>query len=204
MESAIEQFLAGLEPGPASHGLLFLAAGIEYVFPPFPGDTIVLMGAFLVGARGWDPLPVYAAVNLGGAAGMALTHACGRFLARRDAAWRLRSPRWARLARRLDPLLPLLARRPAWYLLLNRFLPSVRALLFVAAGRAGVSLPRTLLLGGLSALLWNALLLAAGAAIGDNFERLAGLFARYNLAAWIAIGVLAGAAALWLSGRRRA
>ena len=34
--------------------VLCLSACIEYLFPPFPGDTITVFGAFLVARRGWS------------------------------------------------------------------------------------------------------------------------------------------------------
>ena len=60
-----------------------------------------------------------------------------------------------------------------------------------------------LLLGGLSALLWNALLLFAGAVLAKNVDELLSLVTRYS---WTAGGLLAAVALglllRWLVRRR--
>jgi membrane protein DedA with SNARE-associated domain len=82
-------------------------------------------------------------------------------------------------------------------------MPGIRAFLFVAAGASRLPVLRTVLLGGLSALIWNALLLAAGTLVARNVGDLLRLVDRYM---WGAGGVMVAAAgallgrALW---RRR-
>lgn len=195
MEETIQQFLEGLELGPLAVCLLFLAAGIEYICPPFPGDSVVLMGAFLVGARGWNPVVVYGALNMGSVGGMILSHRFGLYMRHRDPKWREKYRLWTRVAPSLDRVMPFFIRHAALYLSLNRFLPSIRALFFIAAGMARVPLYKVLIYGGLSALAWNALLLVIGSAIGDNWEKLVALFSRYNKMAW---GVVIFFLVLWL------
>ena len=203
MEQQILDFLTGLQLGPLALALLFCAAGIEYVFPPFPGDSITLFGAVLVGAGGWPAAPVYAAITAGSILGMAIDHRFGRFVASRDQHWRGRSGWWRKVGVQLDRTLPVFARRPTAYLICNRFLPSIRALFFVAAGMVGVPLWRTLLFGALSALAWNALTFGLGAPVGSNWQVLLGWLKTYNAIAWVA--VIPGVAFfLWRLRRRRA
>ena len=66
-------------------GLLVLAASafVEYVFPPFPGDTITLFGAVLITAYSWNFAAVYGAVMVGSVAGSMLAFAAGGTLQRR-------------------------------------------------------------------------------------------------------------------------
>jgi membrane protein DedA with SNARE-associated domain len=201
LEQQILDFLAGLELGPLTLALLFCAAGIEYVFPPFPGDTITLLGAALVGAGGWPAAPVFAAITAGGLLGMAIDHRFGRFVAARDQHWRLRFSWWRKIGVQLDRTLPVFARRPTAYLICNRFLPSIRALFFVAAGMVGLSLWRVLLFGGVSAVVWNAIIFALGAALGTNWQTLLGWVEAYNAFAWLAL--LAVLALLFWRLRRR-
>jgi membrane-associated protein len=79
-----------------------------------------------------------------------------------------------------------------WLLLANRFLPGVRAFLFVAAGAVRLPLPRVLALGAVSAAAWNALLLGAGGLLARNADELALLADRYTRAITAALcaGVL--------------
>jgi membrane-associated protein len=182
---------------------LFGAALIEYVFPPFPGDAICLFGAFLVGHAGWSLPVVFAAVLAGNVVGFAADYAAGvwlrRRVARRQAAGHAPSPR-------LQAVLGLEERfrtRAAMTLLLNRFLPGIRAFLFVGAGFFGYSPARTVLWGTLSALAWNALIFTAGVAVGLNWDELSTWMARYTTVVWILLGLVAVALLLRWRLRRR-
>ncbi len=67
--------------GPLAPVILFGASFIEYVFPPFPGDTIVLLGAWYAvhGALSWPT--AFAAVTLGAVLGAWFGWRVGRALA---------------------------------------------------------------------------------------------------------------------------
>lgn len=178
--------------------VLFGASLVEYVFPPFPGDTIVVLGAWYA-VQGVISWPVaFTAVTLGAIAGAWLDWRVGRSIAPVvEARVALRGPIDAGRLARFEAAY----RRWGWLLLVgNRFLPGIRAFLFVAAGAARVPLSKVLLLGGLSAALWNAALLGVGALIARNLAEMSAILERYTRAAWIAMGlvvaVLVGRAAL--------
>jgi membrane protein DedA with SNARE-associated domain len=181
------------ELGPFGYLVLGLAAMLEYVFPPFPGDTITLLGG-VYAVRGERPWPlVLLSVTVGSVLGAAINYRFGQFIA-------------DRLERRPDEKLFLglsharmhalqhkMVERGTFLLVINRFLPSLRALIFVAAGASAMPLGKVLSLGALSALAWNLLMLAIGIALGGNIERLEDLFWTYQKVALIAVGaVLAG------------
>lgn len=190
MSSIGQDLLAFLATGQSSVGLavLFAAAAVEYVFPPFPGDTVTLFGAFLAAHSGWSVPLVFAAVTGGSLAGAAFDYAIGRRLGARDA--RELTGRLAAARARVEPVLERFARHGSIYIALNRFLPGIRALFFVAAGMARLPLGTVLLWGGVSAAAWNALVIAAGFAIGKSWQGLLDLLHTYTLAAWIAVGAL--------------
>ncbi len=187
--------------GPFAPAVLFAASFVEYVFPPFPGDTIVLLGAWYAthGALSWPA--TFAAVTGGAVAGAWIDWRLGRALgpaveSRAAARGLLDAGRVARFEaayRRWGDLL----------LVANRFLPGIRAFLFVAAGAAGLPLRRVLLLGAVSAALWNALLLAAGALMVRNLPELTGLAGRYANAAWALLAAIALLLLLRAAWRRR-
>lgn len=176
------------------------AALVEYVFPPFPGDTITLFGAVLITSHGWSPFLVIAAVLTGALAGTALDWAVGKRLAgstRVPQRWR---PRIERLVTRFE-------RHGAAYLFVARFLPGLRALSCVTAGMAGMALPAVLLWSGAASLLYNLGLIAVGSLVGANLDELRALVGRFTAVAWIALGavvVIAGAAWWWRRRRRGA
>ncbi|MCU0700181.1 MAG: DedA family protein [Myxococcaceae bacterium] len=190
--------------GPWGAVLLGVAALLEYVVPPFPGDSVTLLGGAYV-ARGDHPLVLVLASLLAfSVVGMA-------------AAWRL----GLALRHRLDPAahgplgfgltherlrrgLEVMRTRGDWVLVLNRFMPSFRALVFVAAGASGVPLARVLVLGSTSALAWNVLLLAVGYHLGANAEALEAWLARYRTGAVLVSGAALVAFLAWRWWRRRA
>ncbi|ABC79944.1 DedA family protein [Anaeromyxobacter dehalogenans] len=183
--------------GPYAPGILFFATLVEYVFPPFPGDLLVVLGAWYAveGAISW-PL-TFVSVTAGGLAGAWLDHRVGAALGRRLDARAARHGALSVQARRLERFEASYRRWGGWLLVANRFLPGVRAFIFIGAGASRIPLRRVLLLGGLSAALWNAVLLAAGAFLAHNQEELIQLVHRYTRVAWAA---LAACALLWVLG----
>jgi membrane-associated protein len=127
--------------------------------------------------------------RMGAAIGLRLD----RRMAARSPAWEVRLARFEAGYRRWGVGL----------LLLNRFLPGIRAFLFVAAGASGIPIRKVLLYGAISAALWNALLLGVGALAVENVEELVLLFDRYTHAAWAALGLAALGAAVLAFRRRR-
>jgi membrane protein DedA with SNARE-associated domain len=189
--------------GPAAPAILFLASFAEYVFPPFPGDLVVVFGAWYAvqGELSW---PVtFLAVTAGALAGAFLDHQVGASIGRRlDAR---AASRGLLSADRLARFEASYRRWGPWLLVANRFMPGVRAFVFVAAGASRIPLRTVLVYGGLSAAAWNAVLLALGALVAENVEELAGMVERYTRVATItlaAVAVTAVAVALWR--RRRA
>jgi membrane-associated protein len=190
MEDLVRALIDFLSAGQSAAGLgtLFLSAMIEYVLPPFPGDTVTLFGAFLAAVEGWSVPLVFVAVTAGSVAGAALDYALGRRLGR--APVETLTGRKRRLRELAAPLIARFERRGAAYLALNRFLPGIRALLFVAAGMARLPAWKVLAWGAAAAALWNALIIAAGFAVGANWPRLLEWLRTYTAIAWIAVGLI--------------
>lgn len=195
--------------GPWGYGLLFLAAFIEYVLPVFPGDSVAVLG----GAWAWRTsrswLGVWLALTLGNALGIWLQHGLGQALARSAQLGKA-----GKLSKRLGALGMTEVRMAAMgervrrhgvaLLLINRFLPSFRALVFLAAGMSGLSLPKTLFWGVLGSLVWSAFILGAGAWLGGNAQKALRFLEAYQAAAAWAVGaVVVLWAAWWLMRRRR-
>ncbi|MCC6747375.1 MAG: DedA family protein [Deltaproteobacteria bacterium] len=167
--------------------LLGLSALVEYVFPPFPGDTVTLFGAFLVVRHGWSMPWVYASVMVGSGVGALLDYGIGVWISRRYVEGRIFKGEAVR--RRINQVLLAFERHGALYIVLNRFLPAARAVIFIAAGMSRLKVGWVLFYSLLSAAAWNALILGAGYAVGANWDRLKLLFQRYALIAWGALGV---------------
>jgi membrane protein DedA with SNARE-associated domain len=186
---------------PVGLGILGVSAAIEYVFPPFPGDTITLFGAFLVTARGWSFALVFAAVLAGSGVGAMADFYFGRWFGRRESRW---LGRGAQAREAIDRLVAGFRRHGEVYLVINRFLPGIRSLFFVAAGMARMRPSRVLLWALVSATLWNLLIITAGALLGANWDRIQAFARTYSrgVSVLVALVVVVVVARWWVRRRR--
>lgn len=169
------------------YAVLFGGTFLEYVLPPFPGDTVVVAGAALVTAFGWPLWPVFATVTAGAVAGSAASWWVGRAIARRGIE-RLKP----RTRAAVSLLLARFDRHGPIYLVVNRFLAGVRTFFFIAAGMMGYRLGVVLFWSTVSSVIWNAGLLALGRFLGGNAQALEHVLIEYNLVVGaVIIGILA-------------
>jgi membrane protein DedA with SNARE-associated domain len=188
MLDQLDSWAEGL-PATAFVGVAFLAAMIEYLFPPFPGDSVTVL-AGVYAWRGDKPfLLTYVAILAGSLLGASIDYAVGRSLAHKLLR---RGPEETLLGvsqRQLLALTDRMRRSGTWLLVGNRFLPAVRGPIFAAAGAAELPFLKVFLLGAVSTLAWNALLFGAGVAVGGNLERLRALLRGYERAALFLLGL---------------
>jgi membrane protein DedA with SNARE-associated domain len=191
--------------GPLGYLVLALAALTEYLFPPFPGDTVALLGGAYAASGERSLILVLVALTAGSVAGMAGTWRVGLALGARLSTW---PPERRVLGVRVGALQQaqaLMRQRGAWLLVTNRFLPSFRAMVFLAAGASGVRLSRALLFGTLSAFAWNTLLVGAGLVVGRNARRIDDFLATYRVVALAVVALVAAVlVARWALRRSRA
>ncbi len=190
----MEEVLAWLQhsEGPLGYAALAAACCVEYLVPPLPGDTVALFGIVLAATAGWSAPLVYLALNVGAVGGGMAVYGIGRWIGGHRAE---RTPRFLRTQQAreaLDATIARFERHGALYLLLNRFVPALRGFFFLAAGIAGIPAWKVALYGTISAMLWNALLLALGWAAGSNLERLQGWLSIYTWAALAVVAVVVG------------
>ena len=174
---------------------------LEYVFPPFPGDTIALFGVFLCASAGWRVSAVYTALNAGSVSGGMAAYGVGRLF--RDPGRRPRLLRGPRTTAALATLAERYAEHGAMYVALNRFVPALRAFFFVAAGIAGLPPLSVAAYGLASALVWNAILLGVGYGLGASFEELETGLGVYG-ALMLAVALVAAIVISLRAFRRRA
>jgi membrane protein DedA with SNARE-associated domain len=188
-----EKFLNALNalPDALIYLLLGLSAFVENLFPPIPGDTITVFGAFLVGTGKLSFLRVYLATTAGSLLGfLALFWLAGllgrRFFIQRDFRF-LKAEQ--------------IMKAEAWFdkygfllIALNRFLPGVRSAVSIAAGLARFPLTVVGLLALLSCAVWNLIWILLGQTLGKNWDvveaRMSSLMTHYRNAVLIALGVI--------------
>lgn len=182
--------------------VLGLSALLEYLVPPFPGDTVTLFGAFLVTRHGWSMPLVFGAVLIGSGIGAMADFYIGRWMGRRYHDGRFIRGEGTR--KQIERVLDAFRRHGEIYVAINRFLPALRAVFFLAAGLAGLRAGRVLFFSLLSAALWNALIISVGYAVGTNWARIRGIFAAYSVVAWsLVAAIVVGLLIRWLLRRRK-
>lgn len=160
--------------------LLFFAAWIEYVFPPFPGDTLLVAGGFFV-AQGALPLVLtFLVLTAGSVTGCVVGWALGhhglglrRFI---------RPGYLERIKTNYD-------RWGAWLLIANRFVPGIRGAFMISTGLIKMPLKPILIWGTLSAILWNSVLIGLGYIFSDSLEQLLQITQAYGKTVLILIGL---------------
>lgn len=201
----VEHILAFIESQPVYIGLLLLmlSAMIEYIVPPFPGDSVTIVGAVMIPAANWPWWGVLGAVMIGSVAGSMADWWVGLWVARnaeRD-TWIHRFLRREKVAPKIAKIKAQFNKGGAIYIATNRFLPAFRALFFLAAGLTELEARRVAFWSAVSALAWNLGLLGVGYLVGYNLDELVRIVDNYTTAVLI---VLAVVVIVWIAwGRLR-
>ena len=202
----LDEFLQTLEHGPQywAYALVVAACAIEYVFPPIPGDTVALFAVALAVRAQLHWVFVYLAMTLGALLGGLAAWGFGVWLANHEDGWPsfLKTPG---ATRALDAVRRGYEQHGAMYLSVNRFLPALRAFFFVGAGLSRMRIGPVIVFGGISAAVWNAMLMVIGYAVGNNWEALRELAGRYTEATLILVALaLVAIVGRYLWDQRRA
>lgn len=189
--------------GAWGYALLGAVAFLEYVFPPVPGDVATVAGGAWAALDGRSLVLLHLTMTTAGMLGAAVCWRVGRGFEHRLAAMDPARTVFGFSVEQLHKTQAALKRRATSLLLLNRFLPGFRAVIFFAAGASDVPLFKTIGLGAVSASMLNALLLFAGVTIGHNEEALVAFFKRFQTLSFLLLAVvLLVFLARWLWRRR--
>lgn len=170
---------------------LGLSAFVENVFPPIPGDTITVLGAFLVGTKRLPFFGVYFSTTLGSLSGFMFLFWIGSLLGRR---FFIERDYWFFKAEDIF-------RAEEWYkkhgyflVLLNRFFPGIRSVISIAGGISKLRAFKVAWLALISSCVWNLIWIAFGFMLGNNWEtasdKMSYFLVRYNIAILILLGLV--------------
>ena len=200
MIEALLGWLSGLPPA-AVYGVVGVLAALENVFPPFPADASVAIGAFLVHkgvTTAWGIFVVTLIPNVAGAMGM-------YFLAARHAPALFRS----RLVQRLLPEDGMAFVRREYDrfgvlgLFFGRLLPGFRAIVPPFAGLVHVGPIRAGIPIVLASALWYGGIVYLGSTFGAQLETLLRGLDRFNQGMAVAALILALGLGVWIWRRAR-
>ncbi len=158
--------------------LLFVSAFVENVFPPIPGDTVTLIGAYLVTSGKLSFTGVYLSTSLGSVLGFFTMYMIGLKLGRKFLD--------SKIGRKVFTETQY-QKTEKWFskygygiIAANRFLSGTRSVISIFAGSFHLNWIYVLVLATLSALLWNGLLIYIIYVVGLNWEVITGLISQYN------------------------
>ena len=158
--------------------VLFVSAFVENTFPPIPGDTVTVLGAYLITTGFLGFWGVYISTTTGSVIGFFTMYMIGRKFGRSF----LHSEKRARFfdGHRIRKVEEWFNRYGYWVIAANRFLSGTRSVISLFAGIFNLKPLSVLLLSLLSAAVWNGALIYAGYQLGVNWERITGLISQYN------------------------
>lgn len=178
-------------------GLMVLMA-VENVFPPIPSEIVLPLAGFQVALGVLTYAGALAAATTGSLVGALLLYAVGRIGGR---PLLVRHGRLLRLsAAHLDRADGWFERHGSAVVLFGRLIPGVRSLVSIPAGVARMPLARFCALTALGSLAWNALLIAAGFALGANWDRVGTVVGPLSTA--VLVAAVLGAAGVLVARRR--
>jgi membrane protein DedA with SNARE-associated domain len=179
---------------------LIFSVAIEYVFPIFPGDTIVLLAGFLHARGAIDLFLVMTSVIVGSILGAYLGYQIGFHLMKKPYKY-LWAERIANSAG-YTHFNVWYKKWGAWLLLFNRFIHGIRAVFFIAAGASRLPVLKVVTLGTLSAIIFNGCLIVLGYWLGYDTERILTYFYRFNLLVYLFLAAVIGSALYWWRKKR--
>jgi len=176
MEWLIET-VSGMSPG-MIYGALLLAAYLENIIPPIPGDTIVIFGAYLVGIGTIEFTPTLIMTTVGSLGGFLTYYMIGRYGGREF--FERRKFKWFD-SKRISKIDKWFAKWGIWVIIVNRFLAGTRSVVSIFAGFAKLGWMKVTILAFVSSLVWNTILITAGYYAGKNWKYVEGSLRNYNL-----------------------
>ncbi|WP_053367502.1 DedA family protein [Bacillus sp. FJAT-27245] len=172
---------------------IFLLIALENIFPPIPSEVILTFAGFMTTTSSLSVTGAVAVSTLGSVAGAAALYGVGRLL---DVERLERIvERWGkilRLSRKdLHKADDWFGRHGVWTVFFCRLVPLVRSLISIPAGMARMKFPLFLLLTTAGTLIWNTILVNAGALLGASWENVAAFMDSFSKVVYV---LLAGVA----------
>ena len=158
--------------------ILGASAYTENVLPPIPGDTVVVLGAYLVSTGQLGFWGVYLSTTIGSVAGFVTMYYIGRKFGRSFIYKKSRSKIFKEADIRKTEIW--FGKWGYWVIVANRFLSGTRSVISLFSGLFHLNVLLVVALSIVSAAIWNGLLLFAGMTVGENWEIIINAVSQYN------------------------
>lgn len=171
------------------YAVIWMACFIENLFPPFPGDTFILVGGALVGLGRLELVPLMLVVNSAGMSSVMLLYLFGRkkgrdFFLKRDYKY-FSAQDVQDMGRKLDD-------HGIWIMSVSRFVVGFRAAIAVAAGIGRYSAWRTFIFSLVSYVAFSSLIVYVSMKVMHHFEAIKKFVSAYNWAFWAVLALIVG------------
>ena len=158
--------------GAAGVGLLIL---LENLVPPVPSEVILPLAGFRARTGALDILWVWPVATAGSVAGALVLYGLGAWLGYDRLHAMAGRPLFVITGQKdLERGRHLFAEQGGKMVLIGRCVPFVRSVISIPAGVCGMPLPRFVVLTAIGSGVWNALFLALGWVLGENWQRVEG------------------------------
>jgi membrane protein DedA with SNARE-associated domain len=173
----LENLFSGISPA-MTYLILGISAFTENVLPPIPGDTVVVLGAYLVSIGQLNFWGVYISTTVGSVIGFVTMYYIGRRFGRSFIYKKSR----AKVFKEEDirKVEVWFGKWGYWVIVANRFLSGTRSVISLFAGLFHLNAIFVIGLSLVSALIWNGLLLFAGMLVGKNWSIISDIISQYN------------------------
>lgn len=196
----VEQFLKHI-PQNAWWFFVFFSAFMENIFPPYPGDSVIVLGGYLWGAGKMSFWSLATSVYAGNLAGAGVMYYFGEHVL--DFFRKRFRNKWTQEV--LDP--ESLKKTESWFkkwgviaVIFSRFSAGIRFFVAIVAGMFRMNIFVFMLCFSIATFLWNSLLIYGGYVLGENWRKVIDYMQLYNT---VIIGVIGIAVIIWLLYRRK-
>lgn len=161
--------------------VLFLACFIENIFPPFPGDSFIVVAGGLIAAERLEPVMSVLLILTGGVTSVMIMYSFGRRYGREYFMKKNYKYFSSDDIIRFENSLP---KWGAMLLLFSRFVVGFRSIIAVGAGIGKFQPVKMFFYSMISYILFSGLLLYLGFTLVENYDRIAYYIKTYNIIAW--------------------
>lgn len=146
-----------------------LAVFAENIFPPIPSEVILPLAGFTAAGGAFSPHAALIWATVGSVVGALALYGLGAWLGRRRL---YRIAAWMPLVdvSDVEKTEKWFARYGYWTVFVGRMVPVFRSLISIPAGIERMNVAKFTLFTALGSLLWNAIFVYGGYALGENFH----------------------------------
>lgn len=150
--------------------IVFLYSFFEVIFPPLPGDSLLILSGSLSGLSGSSPIVIIISASLGTFASSIMLYLLGSKMEKAL----LHSSKHSQLldSKMFHRMEKWFHKYGFWTIVLSRFIPVVRSGIILAAGMVNMEKSRSFLAVGVSIIISTSIFVVSGSFLGQNWRKL--------------------------------